>query len=314
MDFSYISKVENDRIPPPAGDTIERICRFLSVPSEPLLALSQKIPAEVAGALAASPGAVGFLRKAAVASLTEAEWERLTCTLDRLRRPGGEQELEAGLPESMRDLFWDHRFEDVSWPADRDFVIARILGAGDWDSVTWLRERVEPDQLRQWLIRRRCRGLDARRIRLGADPRPACGPGGEGCGGAGRGLGTEDKGSTWHPESLSPAQRAVVGQLAPPLSEKGVPASPQWRRGPLDPVQRLEGCGVGGGMVRAKGERGCLLLWRAIIQDAEHRYDNPGQTIARPSNLLKVRTTFSGLRTAVIVALGGLVFSMPDHP
>ena len=79
---------------------------------------------------------------------------------------GGEQELEAGLPESMRDLFWDHRFEDVSWPADRDFVIARILGAGDWDSVTWLRERVEPDQLRQWLIRHRCRGLDAKRIRF----------------------------------------------------------------------------------------------------------------------------------------------------
>lgn len=32
--------------------------------------------------------------------------------------------------------------------------------------MTWLRERVEPDQLRQWLIRRRCRGLDAKRIRF----------------------------------------------------------------------------------------------------------------------------------------------------
>ncbi|MDE2751905.1 MAG: helix-turn-helix transcriptional regulator [Gemmatimonadota bacterium] len=166
VDFSYISKVENDRIPPPAGDTIERICRFLSVPAEPLLALSRKVPAEVSGALAASPGAVGFLRKAAGASLTEAEWEQLTRTLDRLRPPGGGQDPAEGLPESMRDLFWDHPFEDLSWPADRDFVIARILGAGDWDSVTWLRERVEPDQLRQWLVRRRCRGLDARRIRF----------------------------------------------------------------------------------------------------------------------------------------------------
>ena len=97
--------------------TIERICRFLSVPSEPLLALSRKVPAEVSGALAASPGAVGFLRKAAAASLTEAEWGRLTRTLDRLRPPAGDQEPEAGLPESMRDLFWDHRFEDLSWPA-----------------------------------------------------------------------------------------------------------------------------------------------------------------------------------------------------
>lgn len=32
--------------------------------------------------------------------------------------------------------------------------------------MTWLRERVEPDQLRQWLIRRRCRGLDAKRVRF----------------------------------------------------------------------------------------------------------------------------------------------------
>ncbi len=165
VDFSYISKVENDRIPPPAGDTTERICRFLSIPSEPLLSLSRKVPAEVAGALAASPGAVGFLRKAADASLTEAEWERLTQTLDGLRPPRGDPKPAERLPESMRDLFWD-RFEDLAWPADRDFVIARVLSAGDWDSVTWLRERVDAGQLRQWLIKRRCRGLEARRIRF----------------------------------------------------------------------------------------------------------------------------------------------------
>ena len=51
----------------------------------------------------------------------------------RRARPGAGR---ADLPESMRDLFWEHRFEDPPLAADRDFVIARIQGAGDWDSVT----------------------------------------------------------------------------------------------------------------------------------------------------------------------------------
>lgn len=42
-----------------------------------------------------------------------------------------------------------------------------------------------------------------------------------GAGGAGRDLGSEDAGLNWHPECLSPAQREVLGQLGPPLSEEG---------------------------------------------------------------------------------------------
>ena len=138
-----------------------------------------------------------------------------------------------------------------------------------------------------------------------------------GAGGAGRGLGTEDEGLTWHPESLSLPLRGPSSDswLRPCPRRAVLPGRPpQRRRAPSDPVQRFEGCGVGGRMVRCQGERGGLLLWRAIIQNAEHRYDNPGETIARPTNLLKLRTTLFGLRTVLIVALGGLVFSMPDHP
>ncbi len=44
LDFSYISKVENSRLPPPAADTIVSICNVLGVSPEELLALTGKTP------------------------------------------------------------------------------------------------------------------------------------------------------------------------------------------------------------------------------------------------------------------------------
>jgi transcriptional regulator with XRE-family HTH domain len=38
VDFSYISKIENDRLPPPAADTIVKICNALEAPPDTLLA------------------------------------------------------------------------------------------------------------------------------------------------------------------------------------------------------------------------------------------------------------------------------------
>ena len=47
LDFSYISKVENGRVPPPAADTIVALCQVLQTPPEALLALTRKIPSAV---------------------------------------------------------------------------------------------------------------------------------------------------------------------------------------------------------------------------------------------------------------------------
>jgi hypothetical protein len=38
----------------------------------------------------------------------------------------------------LRPLFWDHRFDDLRWPAHRDLVIGRILQAGGTDAIAWL--------------------------------------------------------------------------------------------------------------------------------------------------------------------------------
>ncbi len=85
LDFSYISKLENDRIPPPAADTVVAICKVLKVEPEELLAACGKLPADIRSTLGSSFAAQSFLQNANKMSLTEDEWKELTSSLQRLR-------------------------------------------------------------------------------------------------------------------------------------------------------------------------------------------------------------------------------------
>jgi len=85
VDFSYISKIENDRLSPPAADTIVKICQALEVSPDTLLALSGKIPSELRDTIGSSPAAMQFIRSAQSMDLTEEEWGELTKQLKRLR-------------------------------------------------------------------------------------------------------------------------------------------------------------------------------------------------------------------------------------
>ncbi len=85
VDFSYISKIENGRLPPPAADTIVRICNALEVSPDTLLALTGKIPSGIKNTISSSPAAMQFIRSARALDLTEQEWSELTRQLKRLR-------------------------------------------------------------------------------------------------------------------------------------------------------------------------------------------------------------------------------------
>jgi transcriptional regulator with XRE-family HTH domain len=85
VDFSYISKIENDRLSPPAADTIVKICKALEVPVEDLLALKGKIPSELEDAIGSSPAALKFMKRAQAMDLSEEEWEELAHQMRRLR-------------------------------------------------------------------------------------------------------------------------------------------------------------------------------------------------------------------------------------
>jgi transcriptional regulator with XRE-family HTH domain len=85
VDFSYISKVENDRLPPPAAETIEKICGELGVESDELMGLTNKIPTDLRQMLIEDKGAREFMRAAQSMSLSEGEWSKLAGRLKRLR-------------------------------------------------------------------------------------------------------------------------------------------------------------------------------------------------------------------------------------
>ncbi len=85
VDFSYISKVENNRMPPPAADTIVKICETLGIPPDKLLAMTRKMPTPVKEAISENPIAQQFLREAQTMTLTNDEWETLTQQLKKLR-------------------------------------------------------------------------------------------------------------------------------------------------------------------------------------------------------------------------------------
>lgn len=85
VDFSYISKVENDRLPPPAADTIVKICEVLEISSDTLLALTGKITTETKQMLSSSAEAQKFVKQAQEMSLTEGEWKKLIKGLKSLR-------------------------------------------------------------------------------------------------------------------------------------------------------------------------------------------------------------------------------------
>lgn len=81
LDFSYISKIENGRTPPPAADTIVLICRILNMEPEELLALTGKIPSEVHADISSSKAAQEFLRTAKEMKLSDTEWSEITQSL-----------------------------------------------------------------------------------------------------------------------------------------------------------------------------------------------------------------------------------------
>lgn len=85
VDFSYISKLENDRIPPPATNTIIQICEVLEAPPDELLALSGKMPRDLQAMLSSNTAAMEFIRTAKNLGLTSAEWDELTRNIKRLR-------------------------------------------------------------------------------------------------------------------------------------------------------------------------------------------------------------------------------------
>lgn len=62
LDFTYVSKIENDRSPPPSASTIERIATELAADKDELLALAGKVPDDIQEMFRRDPSAISLFR------------------------------------------------------------------------------------------------------------------------------------------------------------------------------------------------------------------------------------------------------------
>ena len=57
----------------------------------------------------------------------------------------------------LRRYLWEHDPARLTWDGNRHTIVAKLLEAGGWDAVRWLRAHLSPDELREFLVQRRGR-------------------------------------------------------------------------------------------------------------------------------------------------------------
>ncbi len=82
LDFTYLSKIENDRLVP-SVTVILALATELGGNSDELLALAGKAPADVGDMLKNSEGARMFFRSALSTRLSEEDWRRLLREIEK---------------------------------------------------------------------------------------------------------------------------------------------------------------------------------------------------------------------------------------
>ena len=77
FDVTYLSKIENDKMPPPSTRAIMQLAKELDAHSDELLALAGKAPLDLGQALKESKGARLFYRSAKDLNLSEDDWQEM---------------------------------------------------------------------------------------------------------------------------------------------------------------------------------------------------------------------------------------------
>lgn len=89
FDFTYLSKIENDRMRP-SSVAIAQLAEVLGADLDELMALAGRLPDDIEGTLTGSSGARAFFRSAHDLNLSEADWKSLLQALqdrkDKKRR------------------------------------------------------------------------------------------------------------------------------------------------------------------------------------------------------------------------------------
>jgi hypothetical protein len=70
------------------------------------------------------------------------------------------------IPKALEPLFWEYEFGEIEWDSDRDLIIRRVLSAGGWEAISWLRKELGDQVLREWIIATKGRSLNPRQLRF----------------------------------------------------------------------------------------------------------------------------------------------------
>ena len=70
VDFSYVSKLENDRLPAPSAETVIRLAEAIGSPPDEFLAAARRMPGSVGDEVVREPAAQRFLRMATTMKLS----------------------------------------------------------------------------------------------------------------------------------------------------------------------------------------------------------------------------------------------------
>jgi transcriptional regulator with XRE-family HTH domain len=84
IDFTYLSKIEKGRMPPPSKNTIVKLAEALEADADELLVLAKKIPLAI-DSVPPSKGFLQFLRTASKHPLSDEEWMEL---IDKITSKG----------------------------------------------------------------------------------------------------------------------------------------------------------------------------------------------------------------------------------
>lgn len=88
FDFTYLSKIENDKTEPPSVALITEIAHVLGADPNELITLAGKVPPGLGKTLKESEPARAFFRSAFDSHLTEEDWKRLLQELKRRKKAG----------------------------------------------------------------------------------------------------------------------------------------------------------------------------------------------------------------------------------
>jgi len=95
FDFTYLSKIENDKTPPPSVAIIIHLADVLDTDANELIALAGKAPPGMKETLKESEQARAFFRSAIDADLSEEDWKKLLQELE-LRTKARENPPKSG--------------------------------------------------------------------------------------------------------------------------------------------------------------------------------------------------------------------------